>query len=389
MSADPMDRMQVDVNLGSHAPHTPGSVPPVARRIIPADYVPDEGEVLPETVVVPPAPETAIEQPPVVVPDPDPAPVVVPTVNEPPKIFEEIEEWQAKDENGVPVGPPSKIIGRGATQVEALRDLAAKLRDANIHAARKIREYRQKARTNYDPDTLGAMAEVPLLTAERRAEITKLMKDPATVDEAYVMLYESQFGETPDQARARLQRERQAAWVAEGNRQTNIFLEQHPDFPKGSISKKLLLDEVQLRKNAAEAEGKTFGWTAHNLEIVYDDLVERGTLVPLQLQSPEPAVPGQIAPTTRASQETTPPSASPANPPAVAANTASAPGTRPRGTRFSSLSTEHGQAPNADTTRRAEDEAFRKEVAGMSPEEFKRKIRERKFYERYNALRLT
>lgn len=380
---DPMDRMLSEVNVGERPQHVPGSVPPVARRIYPVGYVPDEGEIVPEGAI--PQPTAPIVEAPAAVQIEPPAPA--PAHTPPPAQVEVTEEWQATDTDGTPVGPPSKITGVGATEVEAYRDLARKLRDANIKAARKIKEYREKYRT-YDQEKFENAVTPTELTAEQRVEITRLMSDPATVDEGFDLIYKSRFGETPEQVRERRQQEQQASWLQIGKGETDKFLTEHPDFPTGPISKKLLLDEVQARKNAAVAEGKTFGWTAHNLEIVYDDLVERGLITPKQLESnsePKPAV--QIDAVQRASQEPTPPSATPANPPATAANTPEATGTRPRGSRSSVMTTEHGQPPATDT-RQLDDEAFRKEVNEMSNETFKRRVKsDRKFAQRVDNLK--
>lgn len=386
---DAMDLMISNGGSSSRSPHVPGSIPPIARRIIPVGYVPEEGEVLPgiTPLTLPPVAELplepVVEVPPTSVIDPVPiVPVVAPA-----EIVEVVEQWQAKDDAGNPVGPPSKIVGRGATQVEAYQDLTRKLRDANINAARKIKEYRDKYRT-YDQEKISLTAEPQPLSTERRIEIQRLLADPATMDEGYALLYQAQFGESPEQVRERQAKEREASWIEISKQQTNTFLQEHPDFPVGAIAKKLLLDEVQLRKNAAETEGKTFGWTAHNLEIVYDDLVERGLITPRQLeQVSEPVVASQIAPPVRVSQEP-PQVATPANPPATAANTSEAPGTRPRGTRFSTMSTEHGSAPPTET-RQADYEAFRREVNELSLDELKQKIRsDRKFKARLDSLPL-
>jgi hypothetical protein len=296
-----------------------------------------------------------------------------------------VEEWQATDTDGNPVGPPSKIYGKGATEVEAYKDLAHKLREANIHAARKIKEYRDKYRT-YDREKVALTFEPQPLSAEKRIEIARLLADPATVEEGYALLYQAQFGESPEQVRERRAREQETEWIEIGTRETNKFLAEHQDFPVSPISKKLLLDEVQARKNKAIEEGSTFAWTAHNLEIVYDDLVERGLLTPRQLEVAEPTPPVQIDEQHRASQEPTPPVATPANPIVTDENTSEASGTRPRGTKFSGMSTEHGQAPLPDV-RQTDDEAFRKEVNNLSIDELKRRIKsDRKFKARLDSM---
>ena len=376
--SSPLDSMLGEESI-EQRPHVPGSVPPIARRIYPIGYVPEDGEVVPTGVIPKVTPPVAsVIAPPVV------APVVAPTPV--PTEFVEVEEWQATNESGEPVGPPSKIYGRGPTLEAALRALAHNLRDANIKAARKIKEYRDKYRT-HDQEKVSTTFEPQPLTAEDRVKIARLLADPATVEDGYALLYQAQFGESPEQVRERHSRQQEANWVVIGRQETDKFLSEHPDFPVGPVAKKLLLDEVQTRKNAALADGNTFGWTAHNLEIVYDDLVDRGLLSPQQPDSiSEPTTQRQIAPSVRASQESIPQVVTPANPPTPVANTTEEPGTRPRGTRFSVMSTEHGQSPQT-VSRQAEDEAFRKEVNDMPIDTLKRRIKsDRKFNERLNSL---
>ena len=333
-------------------------------------------------VVVNPSPSTPIEV--------TPAPVApVTSTAEPPKEFTAVEEYQATDLSGKPIGPPSKVVGKGVTEAEAYRDLAHKMRDININAARKIKEYRDKYRSyDQEKDNLTFLEPQPL-TAEDRVRIARLLADPATIDEGYREMYRVQFGETVDEARQRKVREAEAASISRGKAETDKFLVEHPDFPGGNEAKKVVLAEMQKRKEAAVAEGKTFGWTAHNLEIIYDDLVERGELVPLQLttKEPEPVTPSPITMSERASQENTPPIAAPANPVPVDANTPAEQGNlRPRGTRHATLSTDHGQPPNVSSQN--EDDEFRKEVNSLPIDVLRRRIlHDKKFADRLNKLR--
>jgi hypothetical protein len=206
-------------------------------------------------------------------------------------------------------------------------------------------------------------------------------------------MYQAQFGESPAQVRARRIKAAEAEQIREGQAETKRFLEEHPDFPVGPTVKKIVIDEMENRKEAALAQGKTFGFTAHNLEIVYDDLVERGLLVPKQLApTPVPvtktdaAVESQITPAP-APQVITPPSALPESTPANDANTPPATSTRPRGTRFATMSTEHGQAPPTAVSQTSDTE-FRTMVDNMSLDTLKRRItRDRAFNERLNNIK--
>jgi hypothetical protein len=357
----------------------PEVLPRTARRI-PSKEEWDAAHAAPPV----PGPIPAVVEP--TPEEPVPAPVPTP----PAPVQQEIvvsEQWQATDDEGTPVGPPSKVFGKGATEVEALRDLSKKLKELNIIAARKIKEYRDKYRT-YDRATNTFMLVEPkALTSEEKVSIARLLADPDTIDQGYAELYKAQFGESPDQARKRMAKEAEAASILEGKRQVSKFLSDHPDFPQNPTSQQVMLDEMDVMKAEAEAAGATFGFTAHNLEIAYDNLVEKGILIPIQLTVSEPTTKSQIAPISRNSQETPPQVATPAQPVAPTANTDVANGNlRPRGTRHSNMSAEHGEAP--PTTHQADDVEFLKQVDSMPLEVLKRKIgSDRAFRDRLNSIK--
>lgn len=357
------------------------AMPPVAKPIVPVVPVVE----IPTPV---PTPETV----------PVPQPVVPPT----PMEFTAVEEWQATDVNGKSVGPPSKIIGRGVTEVAALKDLAAKLRELNITAARKIKEYRDKYRAYDEEKAVMTFGDPEPLTPETKVQIARLLADPATVDAGFELLYKAQFGESPAQVRERRARQAEAEQIKIGQAETQKFLAEHPDFPLGDSAKRIVIGEMEARKEQAISQGRTFGFTAHNLEIVYDDLVEKGLIVPRQMAekaaepvpTPTPTTSGnsgataesQITPAP-ASQGNTPPSASPASTPVGDANTSPASSTRPRGTRFSVLSTEHGQQAPVNA-RQMDEDAFRKMVDELPLETLKRRIKsDRAFAKRLNEIK--
>ena len=230
--------------------------------------------------LAPPA-ETPAPVPVEPAPEPTPASAPLPPPPPPPALKEVVvvEEWQATDEAGKPVGPPSKIFGKGPTEAAAYKNLAERLKQLNIIAARKIKEYRDKYRS-YDQESQKLTFEPTALTTEDKVHIARMLADPETIAEGYAELYRLQFGETVEQTRARLAREQETVWAARATQETNKFLAEHTDFPVSPSAKQLMMDEITKRKDAAQAEGKTFGWTAHNLAIIYDDLVERGVIVP-------------------------------------------------------------------------------------------------------------
>jgi len=351
-----------------------------------------------------PAPPAETPAPVPAEPAPAPAPAPVPAPLPPPPAPKEVvvvEEWQATDEAGKPVGPPSKVFGKGPTEAAAYKDLAERLKQLNIIAARKIKEYRDKYRS-YDQESQKLTFEPAALTTEDKVRIARLISDPETIVEGYAELYRLQFGETVEQTRSRLAREQDAIWAARATQETNKFLAEHTDFPVSPSAKQLMMDEITKRKDAEQAEGKSFGWTAHNLAIIYDDLVERGVIVPRSIgnevvtttesksiSEPTPGAP--IVTEPRASQEpvVAPPAppAPPASAPPVANTTESQENLRPRGTKFAVLSTQHGSG--TPPVGQSDDDAFLKEVNEMPLEVMKRRIRsDRYFADRLNKINL-
>jgi len=356
-----------------------------ARRIFNDDGTPN---------LPPPAPvreEPAKVETPAPAPVPDEEETLVPVPPPPAKDVIVTEEWQATDEDGNKIGTPSKVIGKGKTEAEAYKDLAKNLKNINIEAAKKIKKLRDAAKgLDYANATLSF--EPRPVSPEDRVRIAALLASPETLIEGQAELYKLQYGETPQEASARRKREMDRQKAIDGSIATDQFLKTHPDFPKSPAAQQIMTD-AWVEKNSAAPEGKEVTWSARNLEIIYDELVESGILTPLQLSVKnlvnEQVSESQVQDNTeyqRDSQEKPPQVATPA-PDKPAANTDGSTGNlRPRGTRFSTLSTEHGQSPSA-LPRQAEAEAFRKQVFDMPMDELKRRIRNDKvFAARLNAL---
>jgi hypothetical protein len=295
----------------------------------------------------------------------------------------------------LPIGTPSKFIGKGKTEIEAHKDLNRQLKVANINAARKIKKMRDQSR-GLDYATTTLSFDPRPVSAEDRVRIAQMLANPETLVEGQAELYRLQYGETPAETATRRKKEADEAKAKQGAVETAKFLKAHPDFPISAASEQVMKDAF-FKAIEGAPEGKEPEWTARNLEIIYDRLVEDGVLTPIQLVPKEAVseVKTEVSESsttantenTRASQEKPPQQVTPA-PAQPAANTEGEQGNlRPRGTRFSTMSTEHGQSP-VQLSRQAEDAEFRKQAMNMPLDELKRRIRNDKvFAARLNSIK--
>lgn len=280
------------------------------------------------------------------------------------------EEYQATDDAGNPVGPPTKLIGKGATELDAYKDLVKKQTSANITAARKIKEYRDKNR-QLDARIVPTMKPREL-DAEAKVRIARLMNNPETIEQGYEELNAAKSGMTVPEYQQWREEQTAQSVINRGKEETNTFLAQNPDYPNTDEAKALILEALAakaksmgIEENDPRARGL---WTAHNLQICYDELVTEGKITPKELSSQEPAPVIATVPVANTTDT-------------------SAQRIRPRGERHSSMTSVHGSvSPNA--TRQSEDTAFREEVKNMPLEVLKRRIRtDKKFAARIDSLK--
>jgi len=181
---------------------------------------------------------------------PEPAAVVDPLPNNDPETFLHREEI----DNGE--GGKEVFEGVGNTPEEALQDCLAKIVEAKGHATRKIRELTAKTAppTTVNPLDEGALAQ-------------ELLTSPSV---AFAKLFQQQFGETPEETKARLSRldtfERGQSEIAAANQ----FMQANPDYYVCIQNANRI--EKWLKLNGKDA-------TAEGIQQAYDDLKQDGLLV--------------------------------------------------------------------------------------------------------------
>lgn len=298
--------------------------------------------------------------------------------------FTVTDEYQLKDEEGKPLGPPQKFTAKGATELEAERNCRALIRGAHENAARKLKEYRDKYRTM---DTQKYIPELKprSLTAADRLDISRKLNHTDTVDEAFDQLFEAKTGYKPDVFRAKSQEAEMRQKIADKQAETKAFTDAHPEYPRSDAARDLMILRLQeknldmLKQQGVEFDEKAppviVEWNKHNLEIVFEELVAEGRLTPDTVSSQETSqeeatppvvatVPGAITPETQAAR------------------------TRPRGTRHSSMTPSHSSV-SQDVKQQQSDEAFLREVNQMSRNALLLRLKsDKKFATRLDSIKL-
>jgi len=254
------------------------------------------------------------------------------------------------------------------TRIEAASEseLADKLVDHYKKAADAVVDYRQKYQV-FEEGKIVPTFEPKPLSAEDKVRISRKMQDPRTVDEAFSELQKAMTGESPEEYRQRVGQEAHEARMRERFHQVDLFNVAHPDFPPTEEAKKVMVD-MFAAKQKAEQDRKndpklTIEWNKHNLDIIYEEAIQKGLITPLELTSQEkaPEKDAVVDPPVKAD-------------PAKANPETAAEKTRPRGTRRTGLSP-NDSSVSAGHQAQASDEKFREEVKGMSKDEIKRRVK--------------
>jgi len=348
----------LEVTLGA-APIPAGGTPPAAFPITQAGR--PRAAVLPEAS-----------------PDKAQAPKPEDKEEHPEAGVEVTEEYQATDAQGNPIGTPTKVIGKGKTEAEAYKDLAGKLKAIHIAATRKMAEWKSKYREYDESRPLPAFEPVQL-SAEEKMRLQRELNDPETMEGALDTLLQARLGVSPEDYRRKLASEAEQDRIARGGRETQLFLDDNPDFPAGAESRQAMEAEFQAVSQEREKAGKgPLDWTAHNLELVYQTLIEKGILRPLQIGGAGDTSQGQSAVTPGAAGE----KVNPAEPTTR---------TRPRGERHSSMTPAHSSLPQGGGTGQpsSDDAEFLKMVRSLPLPELRRRIRsDAAFAKRLNSIKL-
>lgn len=193
--------------------------------------------------------------------------------SEPDEFLTEPIEVDLGDGSGVQI-----FIGRGDSEIAALRDQNAKLKVAQTNATKKIREQAAELKKFHAAETQ-ATADDEFVTAENfKANPVKTVADIVAASLA------------KRDAAAREETNRNAAWIADQNR----FISTHPEFVVGPENSARIMHEI-ARLNA--------GYTLEGLEKAFGTLKAAG-LVALkvvgasEVTEEENADPERIAPTS-------------------------------------------------------------------------------------------
>jgi hypothetical protein len=318
-----------------------------------------------------PAPSPEIPGRPRSVIPPEPPPKPAPP--EPATPVEVVEEYQATDDEGKPIGSPTKVIGTGTTEVDAYKDLAAKLKAVHLAATRKMAEWKAKYRV-FDESKPAPLFEPIELSAADKLRLNRELADPATMESALDQLLQARLGVSPDEYRKKLREEDFQRQVAAGARETQAFLDDHPEFPISAASRQAMEGAFAAKsKERTDAGQAPLAWTAHTLDLLFGDLVDSGAIMPLNLT------------TKPIGSEAAPQGQSPATPPAPGKEALPAetkgkentgtPGevTRPRGARHSGLTPGHSSIPQVAQPSDSDAE-FLRTVDAMSTSALRRKL---------------
>jgi hypothetical protein len=200
-----------------------------------------------------------------------------------------IREYQPKDENGYPIGPPQKF--EADTQQELIDKLAAAHENASAALYKTRQQVKLGAMLEPDPDEPLQTFESKTLTAEERLKASKMLADPATVVEGYKILSEAVYGAPPEKVQESL-REREISKRVDSIRAAiALFVKENPAYVEcegNSDKMKKYMEKNNLR------------YTAKNLKIAFEDLSSDGLLTVRTPQAAVPATPVVTPVTTNA-----------------------------------------------------------------------------------------
>jgi hypothetical protein len=191
-----------------------------------------------------------------------------------------VEEYQFKDpETGAPIGPPQRF--EAPTQKELIKKLIAAHENASVALYKTRRAVKLGNMLEPDPDEPIRTFEPRVLTADERLKVTKMLSDPSTVVEGYRLLSEATYGASPEDVRASLQDREIQKRVESIQDAIAQFKRETPDY-------------VESEQNGADLkkymEKKNLRYTAKNLKIAFEDLVNEGILT-VRAKTTQAAVP--------------------------------------------------------------------------------------------------
>ena len=223
-----------------------------------------------------------------------------------------VEEYQFKDpETGAPIGPPQRF--EAPTQKELIKKLIAAHENASVALYKTRKAVKLGQMLEPDPDEPIRTFEPKQLSADDRLKITKMLSNPETVVEGYKLLSEATYGATPEIVRESLQEREVQKRVESIQAAISQFKAETPDYVESPANGETLKKYM---------EKKNLRYTAKNLKIAFEDLVNDGLLT-VRAKAPQaavpatPAAPAAVAPAVTPeipAQPTTPAPAIPSEP---------------------------------------------------------------------------
>jgi hypothetical protein len=203
-----------------------------------------------------------------------------------------IREYQPKDENGYPVGPPQRF--EADTQQELIDKLAAAHENASAALYKTRAQVKLGTLLEPDPEEPIRTFEARTLTADERIKLTKDLSDPARAAEAHRTLLEAELGAPLETVRTTLRDAEIQKRVESIKAAIDAFRKEHPEY---------IDSESNGDKIKKYMEKKNLRYSVKNLNIAFEDLKSDGLLT---LQPPKAAVPEAPAATPVATAPATP-----------------------------------------------------------------------------------
>jgi hypothetical protein len=200
-----------------------------------------------------------------------------------------IREYQPKDENGYPIGPPQRF--EADTQQELIDKLAAAHENASSALYRTRQQVKLGTLLEPDPDEPILTYEPRQLSAEDRIRISKDLSDPAKAAEAHRQLLEAEFGAPIEKVRENLRQNEIDKRVSAIQAAIAQFKAETPEYVECE------LNSGNMKKYMEKNQRR---YTAKNLKIAFEDLKNSGllTLRAPQAAPNEPVVQPTVTPAT-------------------------------------------------------------------------------------------
>src|SRR6266481_2424044 len=177
-----------------------------------------------------------------------------------------VREYQAKDESGLPIGPPQRF--EADTKGELIDKLAAAHENATAKLYQTRREVKLGVMLEPDPEEPILTFEPRQLTADERVRLTKDSSDPAKSSEALRTLLEAELGAPMETVRANQRDAELNKRVVSIQAAIAQFKRDTPEYVECEQNSNNMKRYMEKGKN-----GKPLRYTVNNLKIAFEDLL--------------------------------------------------------------------------------------------------------------------